>query len=87
MRLPVLLVVAKKTNELNIDCSLGEGVKLGSVALWEHLVEISGHSDYRLTSSNVLDMIEKDVEAGDLRDICTQTVAQGGDPCRSTVRP
>lgn len=54
MRLPILLVVAKKTNELNIDCSLGEGVKLGSVALWEHLVKISGHSDCRLTSSNVL---------------------------------
>lgn len=59
MRLPILLVVAKKANELNIDCSLGEGVKLGSVALWEHLVKISGHSDCRLTSSNGLDMIEK----------------------------
>ena len=58
MRLPILLVVAKKTNKLNIDCSLGEGVKLGSVALWEHLVRMSGHSDCRLTSSNVLNMIE-----------------------------
>ena len=34
-------------------------MKLGSVALWEHLVKISGHSDCRLTSSNVLDMIER----------------------------
>ena len=60
MRLPNLLVVAKKTNKLNIDCSLGEGVKLGSVALWEHLVKISGHSDCRLTSSNVVvvDLVE-----------------------------
>ena len=59
MRLPILLIVAKKTDKLNIDCSLGEGVKLGSVALWEHLVKISRHSDYRLTSSNVLNMIER----------------------------
>lgn len=59
MRLPILLDVAKKTNESNIDCSLGEGVKLGSVALWEHLVETSGHSDCRLTSSNVFDMNER----------------------------
>ena len=59
MRLAILFDVAKKTNELNIDCSLGESVELGSVALWEHLVETSGHSDYRLTSSNVLDMNER----------------------------
>lgn len=59
MRLSILLVVAKKTNELNIDCSLGEGVKLGSVALWERLVKISGHSDCCLTSRNVFDMIER----------------------------
>ena len=59
MRLPVLLVVAKKTNELNIDCFPGEGVKLWSVALWEHLVNIFGHCDCRLTSSTVLDMIER----------------------------
>lgn len=58
MRLPILLVVAKKTNKLDIYCALGEGVKLGSVALWEHLVKVSGHSDCRLTSINVLDMIE-----------------------------
>ena len=45
MRLPILLVVAQKTNELDIDCSLGEGVKLGSVALWEHLVKMSGHGE------------------------------------------
>ena len=60
MRLPILLVVAKKTNELNIDCSLGEGVKLWSVALWERLVKIFGHSDCRLTSSDVavVDLVE-----------------------------
>ena len=57
MRLPLLLVVAKKTNESNINCSLGEGVKFGSVALWEHLSK-SLDSDCRLTFSNVLDMIE-----------------------------
>lgn len=58
MRLPILLVVAKKANEFDIDCSLREGVKLGSVALWEHLVKIFGHSDCRLTSStrNVVDV-------------------------------
>ena len=59
MRLPLLLVVAKEPNEFNIDCSLGEGVKPGSVALWEHLVKRSGHSDCCLTTSNVLDMIER----------------------------
>ena len=59
MRLPILLVVAEKANELNINCSLGEGVQLGSVALWEHLVTILGHSECRLTSSNVHDMIER----------------------------
>lgn len=59
MRLPLLLVVAKKTNKLNIDRSLGKGVQLWSVARWEHLVQISGHSDCLLTSSKVLDMIER----------------------------
>ena len=59
MRLSILLVVAKKTNELNIDCSLREGVKLGSVALWEHLAKFWGHSDGRLISSNVLDIVER----------------------------
>lgn len=59
MRLPILLVVAKKANKLNIGCSFGECVKLGSVALWEHVAKISGHSDCPLTSSNVLDMIER----------------------------
>lgn len=58
MRLPNLLVVAKETNKLNIDCSVGEGVKLGSVALWEHLVKIRGDGGCRLISSNLLNMLE-----------------------------
>lgn len=56
MRLPNLLVVAKETNELDIDCFLGEGVKLGSVAWWEHLVVICRHGDSLplVTYSNLL---------------------------------
>ena len=56
MRLPFLLVVAQKTNTLNIDWSPGVGVKLWSVALREHLVKISGHSGCRLISSNVVNV-------------------------------
>ena len=57
MRLPILLNVAQKTDVFNINCSFRKGVKFGSVAWWEHLV--SRHGDCRLTSSNMLDMIEK----------------------------
>lgn len=58
MRLPNLLVVAKETIELDIDCFVGEGVKLGSVALWGHLAKIRGHSDCHFISSNLLNMLE-----------------------------
>ncbi len=56
MRLPA---VAKKTNKLNIDCFLGERVKLGSVAGREHFAKMLGHGDCYLTSSNVPDVIER----------------------------